>query len=172
MISHVCSCGRSESARTSSHEIFDFHMIWQGKSFLVVKFPKATNKRILKAIGAQKNYEFSLRFDDRVIWRRCKPIFASFSFSSSSIFSIIQVSDFFLLPRCFLLALYATFSTTHATNFRQFQREHETSRAAKVLVAFRLRFFFMRQFSDSIWLSRISAHVRRDETEQNINYFN
>lgn len=52
-----------------------------------MKQPKNT-----ESDARRKNYEFSLRFDDRVIRRRCKPIFASFptsSFSSSPCYLII-----------------------------------------------------------------------------------
>lgn len=102
------------------------------------EIPESDEQKNFENNRRAKKYEFSLRFDDRVIWRRCKPIFASFSFSSSSIFSIIQVSDFFLRPRCFLLALYATFSTTHATNFSTIPARtwDVEGRRAKVLVVF------------------------------------
>lgn len=119
---------------------------------------------VLRKLKA-RNYEFRLRFDDRVTRRRCKPIFASFTTSpdySSSSSSCAFLLAFYATSR--LLPIRCCMCTGFSRRFRTWGDS----------CGFSLAFLLhsVRQFSDSIWFSRISAHVRRDETEQNINYFN
>jgi hypothetical protein len=66
------------------------------KSFSPVLHVPAMNFRGNIKDSERENYEFSLRFDDRVIRRRCKPFSPRFRLLLCCSFSIIQVANFFL----------------------------------------------------------------------------